>query len=287
MLDKFIPKKIFIYCDLIRLNKPIGFLLLLWPCWFGLAFSNQNFDDLIYLFILFFFGAFLMRSAGCIINDLVDVKIDRKIKRTAERPLTSNKISYTSALIFLTVLLILSFLVLIQFSLLSIFTGIITLPLIVLYPLMKRVTYWPQLFLGIIFSWGVLISSVEIYGNINFDYLLLYISCVFWTLGYDTIYAYQDREDDIKNNIKSTAVLLGEKGKGFVRINYSSMILIIAYLSWKSNENLISLGVIIAILIGINVIINKWKLNSAQSSNYYFRQNNLFGGFIFSYLFFI
>ena len=117
--------------------------------------------------------------------------------------------------------------------------------------------------------------------------MLLYISCVFWTLGYDTIYAYQDREDDIKNNIKSTAVLLGEKGKSFVRINYSSMILIIAYLSWKSNENLISLGVIIAILIGINVIINKWKLNSAQSSNYYFRQNNLFGGIIFSFLFFI
>ena len=103
----------------------------------------------------------------------------------------------------------------------------------------------------------------------------------------EAIVELENRADDIKNNIKSTAVLLGEKGKNFVRINYSSMILIIAYLSWKSNENLISLGVIITILIGINVIINKWKLNSAQSSNYYFRQNNLFGGIIFSYLFFI
>ena len=286
MLDKFIPKKIFYFLDLIRFNKPIGFLLLMWPCWFGLAYSQKKFFDLIYLYLLFFLGSFLMRSAGCIINDLVDIRIDRKITRTSTRPLTSNKISILSALIFLFILSLLSFIVLIQLSLLSVVIGLSCVPLIILYPFMKRITYWPQLFLGLVFSWGILISSVELFGEIKLDYFFLYIACIFWTLGYDTIYAYQDIQDDLNNNIKSSAVLLGEKGKLFVRMSYFCMLFIIGFLSWKSSESLISLSVIIAILIGINVFINRWKSNSAQSSNYYFRQNNLFGFIIFLYLLF-
>ncbi len=286
MLDKFIPKKFFYFLDLIRFNKPIGFLLLMWPCWFGLAYSNKSYNDLFYLYILFFLGSFLMRSAGCIINDLIDIKIDRKITRTYRRPLASKKINILNAIIFLFVLLLLSFAILIQFSLLTIIIGLLTVPIIVLYPLMKRITYWPQLVLGIVFSWGVLITSFELYGGIKLDYFLLYLSCIFWTLSYDTIYAYQDRNDDISNNIKSTAVLFGEKGKLFVRFSYFCMLSLISYLSWKSSENLASLGVIIVILIGINIIINKWKPHSAQSSNYYFRQNNLLGGVIFLYLLF-
>ena len=284
MLDKYIPKKIVYFLDLIRFNKPIGFLLLMWPCWFGLAYSQKNFFDLFHLYLLFFFGSFLMRSAGCIINDLVDIKIDKKVFRTSTRPLTSNNISILSALIFLFVLLLFSFIILFQFSLLTIIMGLSCVPLIIIYPFMKRITYWPQLFLGIVFSWGVLITSIELFEEIKLDYLLLYIACIFWTLSYDTIYAYQDRVDDINNNIKSSAVLLGEKGKLFIRITYFCMLMIISYLAWKSSENLVSLGVIIAILIGINILINKWKKNSAQSSNYYFQQNNLFGGIIFLYL---
>ncbi len=286
MLDKFIPIKFFYFLDLIRFNKPIGFLLLMWPCWFGLAYSNKYYYDLIYLYFLFFVGSFLMRSVGCIINDIIDIKIDKQVKRTYNRPLASNKINILSAYIFVCVLLFLSFIVLIQFSILSIIIGLCSLPIIVLYPLMKRITYWPQLFLGIAFSWGVFISSVELYGWIKFDYFLLYLACIFWTLSYDTIYAYQDRYDDIRNNVKSTAVLFGEKGKLFVRFCYFFMIILISYLSWKSSESLVSLGVIILILIGINILINKWKPNSAQSSNYYFRKNNLLGGVIFLYLLF-
>jgi 4-hydroxybenzoate polyprenyltransferase len=286
MLDKFIPKNFFYFLDLIRFNKPIGFLLLMWPCWFGLAYSNKSYNDLFYLYILFFLGSFLMRSAGCIVNDLIDIKIDRKITRTYSRPLASKKINILNALIFLCVLLILSFVILIQFSVLTIIIGLFSIPIIVLYPLMKRITYWPQLVLGIVFSWGVLITSFELYGEITLDYFLLYLACIFWTLSYDTIYAYQDRNDDISNNVKSTAVLLGEKGKLFVRFSYFCMLSLISYLSWKSSENLASLGVIIVILIGINIIINKWQPHSAQSSNYNFRQNNLLGGVIFLYLLF-
>ena len=286
MLDKFIPKKISYFLDLIRFNKPIGFLLLMWPCWFGLAYSNKDYYDLIYLYLLFFLGAFLMRSAGCIINDLIDIKIDRKITRTMNRPLASNNISILSALIFLFVLLLFSFIILIQFSITTIIVGILSLPIIVLYPFMKRITYWPQFFLGLVFSWGVLITSVEIFGKIKLDYCLLYIACVFWTLSYDTIYAYQDKEGDISSNVKSTAVLLGERGKLFVRFCYFFMLSLISYLTWKSSENLVSLGVIIAILIVINIFINKWKPSSAQNSNYYFRQNNFLGGIIFLYLLF-
>jgi 4-hydroxybenzoate polyprenyltransferase len=286
MLDTFIPKKFFYFLDLIRFNKPIGFMLLMWPCWFGLAYSGKSFYNLIYLYFLFFLGSFLMRSAGCIVNDLIDIKIDRKITRTYSRPLASKKINILNALIFLCVLLILSFVILIQFSVLTIIIGLFSIPIIVLYPLMKRITYWPQLVLGIVFSWGVLITSFELYREITLDYFLLYLACIFWTLSYDTIYAYQDRNDDISNNVKSTAVLLGEKGKLFVRFSYFCMLSLISYLSWKSSENLASLGVIIVILIGINIIINKWQPHSAQSSNYYFRQNNLLGGVIFLYLLF-
>ena len=286
MLDKFIPIKIIYFLDLIRFNKPIGFLLLMWPCWFGLAYSNIYYYDLIFLYFLFFIGSFLMRSAGCIINDIIDIKIDRQVKRTYSRPLASKKINILNAYIFVFVLLLISFIILIQFSVISIIIGLCSFPIILLYPLMKRFTYWPQLFLGIAFSWGVLIASVELYGSIKFDYFLLYLACIFWTIGYDTIYAYQDREDDIRNNVKSTAVLFGEKGKLFVRFCYFCMIILISYLSWKSSESLVSLGVIILILIGINVLINKWEPNSAQSSNYYFRKNNLLGGVIFLYLLF-
>ena len=284
MLGTLVSKKIVNYLDLIRFDKPIGFLLLMWPCWFALAYAENNSIDLAYLYLLFFLGSFFMRSAGCIINDLIDIKIDNQINRTSNRPLTSKKIGIFSAIIFLIFLLLLSLIILIQFSLLSIIIGLVSAPLIVIYPFMKRITYWPQLFLGLIFSWGVLITSAELYGEIKLDYILLYIACIFWTLGYDTIYAYQDREDDLLNGIKSTAVLLGEKGKLFVKITFFCMLLIIGYLSWKSSENLVSIGVIIALLIGINIHINKWQQNSTQNSNYYFRQNNLFGVIIFLYL---
>ena len=149
---------------------------------------------------------------------------------------------------------------------------------------MKRFTYWPQFFLGLAFNWGVLIVSIEFFNEINLYFFLLYFACVFWTLGYDTIYAYQDREDDLKNKIKSTAVLFGALGNKFVKIFYTIFFLIIGFLGYKSSGTLHSLAVIFLFIFAMILYLNKWRLNSKNSSNYYFRFNNFIGLFCFLFL---
>ena len=285
MLDKIIPKKITYFFDLIRLKRPIGFMLLMWPCWFALAIIPDHDLKYIIWYLFFFIGSFLMRSAGCIINDLVDIKLDKNITRTSERPLTSNKISIFESLILLFILLGLSLFILLQFRYDTILLALLSLPLIIVYPFLKRITFWPQLGLGIIFSWGVLIVGIEFIGYLNLNFFILYIACIFWTLSYDTIYAYQDREDDIKNNIKSTAVLFGNNGKLYVRLFYSLFFIIIGFLGYNSSQSLMSLIVIIIIFFGINTYLNRWEINSINSSNFYFNFNNIIG--LLSFLFLI
>ena len=284
MLDKIIPKKIIHIFDLIRLDKPIGFMLLLWPCWFALAHIQQNIFEQIAWYVYLFIGAFLMRSAGCIINDLVDIKLDINVERTTNRPLPSNKVTILEAMVLLIFLLFLSFLILLKFDFKAILLGLASIPLIVFYPFMKRYTYWPQLALGIVFNWGVLIVAIQFIGEINFKFLLLYIACIFWTLAYDTIYAYQDRNDDINNNIKSTAVLFGNKGYKYVQIFYNIFFIIIAFLGFYSSQSFISLIVIIALIIAMNLYLKKWKLDSRESCNYYFKFNNVIGLSCFLFL---
>ena len=157
-----------------------------------------------------------MRSAGCIINDLVDQNIDLKIKRTALRPIAAKKISNLNAIIFLIILLTMDSLILLQFKFETILAGLVCTPLIVMYPFMKKNNLWPQLFLGIVFNWGIIICSVEFFGTITKEFFIFYLACVFFDYRYDTIYAYQDLKDDIKNKIKSTAVLFQEKGRYLV-----------------------------------------------------------------------
>ena len=285
MFNNIVLIKLNHYFNLIRLDKPVGIFLLMWPCFFALAIIYQLNNYNIYWFIYFFIGSFLMRAAGCIINDLVDINLDKKIDRTANRPLTSNKISIAEAFIILTILLISSFIILLEFNYRAILIGIASMPLVVVYPFLKRYTYWPQLGLGIVFNWGVFIVSVQFMQNITFDFLLLYIGCVFWTLGYDTIYAYQDLKDDIKNNIKSTAVLFGDHGKKFVMFFYSIFLIIIGFIGFYSSKNFISLIVIILLIFAIGLYLNKWKLNSITSSNHYFKFNNIIGLICFLYLF--
>ena len=284
MLDNFVLKKITNYLDLIRFDKPIGFLLLMWPSWFALSLLKSKNTSIFFWYFIFFIGSFLMRSAGCIINDIVDRKIDIKIKRTEERPLASNKISVTESLIFLSILLLLSFLILIQFNYISIIVALLIMPLVILYPYMKRITHWPQLILGLVFSWGIIIVSLEFNQVITLNYGLLYIGCIFWTMGYDTIYAYQDLNDDLKNNIKSTAVFFNKKGKLFVSICYILMFIIFGYIGWKSSNSLVSLIVIATIAICTYIAIQKWDINSSKSSNFYFRQNNILAFMLFLYL---
>ena len=284
MLDKIVPLKIKYFFELIRFSKPVGFMLLMWPSWFALTLVPSNSINLIKWYIFFFVGAFLMRSAGCIINDLIDINIDKNIARTAIRPLTSNKISKNEAIIFLFLLFLLSFIILLQFNLFAILIGISSIPIVVLYPFMKRYTYWPQLILGIVFSWGVIIVSFQFLNNFNLNFIILYFGCIFWTLAYDTIYAYQDREEDIVNNIKSTAVLLGDKGLKYIKIFYLIFFSAIGYLSWKTSHNIYSLAIVIIFLFGMNIILNKLNIKSIKSSNFYFQLNNLIGLCCFIFL---
>ena len=283
-MDKIFPEKINNYLELIRLNKPIGFMLLLWPCWFSLAYINLPQHTLINYYLLFLFGAVIMRSAGCIINDLVDQNIDSKIERTALRPIAAKKISNLHAIIFLIILLAIGLLILLQFKFETILAGLVCTPLIVMYPFMKRITFWPQLFLGIVFNWGIIICSVEFFGTITKEFFIFYLACIFWTIGYDTIYAFQDLKDDIKNKIKSTAVLFRDKGKYLVLASYTLMFLLIGYLSFLKTNKVVTMFFLIIIIIFIFFNLLRWDHKSESNSGKIFRQNNTFGAMIFLYL---
>lgn len=204
------------FCDsllkLIRIDKTIGTWLLFLPCLFGLAMATKNHNiDVIYFATLFFIGAFLMRSSGCIINDIWDQDFDKNVERTKNRPIASGEISLPAAIIFLVILLSLAFLVLLQFNLLTIVLGFASLIMVALYPMMKRITFYPQVFLGLTFNLGILFASTATAGGITFSSLLLYISNVIWTVIYDSFYGYQDLEDDLKIGVKSTAIKFGNQ----------------------------------------------------------------------------
>ncbi|MFT6077781.1 MAG: 4-hydroxybenzoate polyprenyl transferase [Myxococcota bacterium] len=199
------------YLKLIRADKPIGSLLLFLPCLFGvfLAAKNRNID-IIYFSSLFFIGSFLMRSAGCVINDIFDRDFDKNVNRTKNRPIASGVISVKKALIFLAVLLFLSFLILLQFNFQTIILGFVSLAFVASYPLMKRFIFYPQVFLGATFNLGILFASTAILGKITLPIFLLYLANIIWTIIYDTIYGYQDLEDDLKIGVKSTSIKFGQ-----------------------------------------------------------------------------
>ena len=208
-----------IFIELTRLNKPIGFMLLFWPCAWGLTYAqsfNQNNSLYFYYLILFFFGSLFMRSAGCIFNDIVDKDFDKKVNRTKKRPLAANIISVNHAFFYVVSLCFLAFLILIQFNLFTIFLGLASMFLAFSYPYMKRITYWPQLFLGITFNWGIIMSWTSMGFDISSNILILYTSAIFWTLGYDTVYGAQDMSDDEIIGLKSTSIKFKKNIKFFV-----------------------------------------------------------------------
>ena len=212
-----------IFIDLTRLNKPTGYMLLFWPCSWGLSYAyllNQNINSYVLYLILFFLGSVLMRSAGCIVNDIVDKDFDKKVKRTNQRPLASGKISIKRSLLYVIILCFLSFLILIQFNNKTILLGIGSMFLAFAYPFMKRITYWPQLFLGLTFNWGIIMAGSALNNEVSFEIILLYFSAIFWTLGYDTIYGAQDMSDDEIIGLKSTAIKFKKNVKLFVSITY-------------------------------------------------------------------
>ena len=225
-------KHLKIFVELTRLNKPIGFMLLFWPCSWGLALAyseNQNLNLFLYYLILFFLGSVLMRSAGCIFNDIVDKDFDKKVKRTKNRPIASGQINVKQSFIYVLILCALAFLILIQFNYLTIVLGLSSMLLAFSYPFMKRITYWPQLFLGITFNWGIIMAWSSITNGISMEIVLLYLSAIFWTLGYDTIYGAQDMSEDEIIGLKSTSIKFKNYIKLFVGISYFITVILITY----------------------------------------------------------
>ena len=224
-------KHLKIFIQLTRLNKPIGFMLLFWPCSWSLAYAykfNQDLNIFLYYLLLFFLGSILMRSAGCIFNDIIDKDLDREVRRTKQRPIAAGKISIERSLFYILILCTLAFLILIQFNLLTIILGLGSMILAFSYPFMKRITYWPQLFLGLTFNWGIIMAWSAVNNNISYEIITLYMSAIFWTLGYDTIYGVQDMNDDEIIGVKSTSIKYKKNIKFFVSISYlltSSMLL--------------------------------------------------------------
>jgi len=219
-VDRFLPEAARPYARLARLDRPIGTWLLLLPCWWGTALASSGhvrWD----LFLLFAIGALAMRGAGCVINDFWDRDIDAKVARTADRPLASGRIRPPAALAFLAALLLIGLAVLIQLDRAAIVTGFAVMGVVVLYPLAKRVTFWPQLVLGVAFNWGALVGWAAVRDTIETPAILLYAAGILWTLGYDTIYAHQDKADDAKIGVKSTALLFGRATKPWLAVFYA------------------------------------------------------------------
>ena len=214
-----------------RLDKPIGIWLLMWPCYWSTMLAARNIFPLKEL-LLFFLGSVFMRSAGCIVNDLADRDIDRAVGRTKTRPLASGEVSVKEAYGIIAILLALSFLVALAMGWKMVLLGLCWLPLVAAYPWMKRITFWPQAFLGLTFNAGAIFGWMAMRGTIELPAILLFIGAFFWTLGYDTIYAHQDKEDDAAIGIGSTALRLGEKTKPFVALFYALFLVSLAVAGW-------------------------------------------------------
>ena len=279
--------KIQIFIQLTRLNKPIGFLLLFWPCIWGLTLAYYFIGETnLYLkyILLFFLGSVLMRSAGCIFNDIVDRDLDKKVERTKQRPIASGKISVLEAFIYIVFLCLISLLILLQFNWLTIVLGMGSMTLAFAYPFMKRITYWPQLFLGLTFNWGIIMGWTSLTNNISIEPLLLYFSAIFWTLGYDTIYGLQDIHDDEIIGVKSTSIKFKNNVKVFVGICYSLFVLCILILGFLMELDKYLLTISIFFILSLIYQIKIFNVNNPKSCLFCFKINNLTGLFVFLFI---
>ena len=280
--------KIQIFIQLTRLNKPIGFLLLFWPCAWGLTLGYFfNTETVLYIkyLILFFFGSVLMRSAGCIVNDIVDRDLDKKVRRTEQRPIASGKISIINSIFYIVILCLIALLILLQFNFLTIILGMSSMILAFAYPFMKRITYWPQLFLGLTFNWGIIMGWTAINNDISFEPIILYVAAIFWTLGYDTIYGLQDIKDDEIIGIKSTSIKFKNNVKLFVGTCYSVCVvsILVLCLMMETNKYLFVLSMFFILSLIYQMKI--FKLRNPKTCLKAFKNNNLTGFFIFIFIF--
>ena len=265
------------YALLMRLDRPIGWWLLLLPGWWSIALAAGGIDAMgghdFLMLILFFIGAIVMRGAGCIVNDLWDRDLDKQVERTRARPLASGAVKPWQAVAFLLALLAIGLLILLQMSALTFWLGAASLIFIAAYPYMKRITWWPQAFLGITFNFGALMGWAAVTGTIGWGAVLMYIAAFFWTLGYDTIYAHQDKADDQMVGIKSTALLFGERSKKFVGAFYVLAWVLLAVAAFVSGASVISLGLLILPALHLMMQVILWKPDDPASSLRWFKSN--------------
>ncbi len=270
-----------LFVELTRLKKPIGYMLLFWPCSWGLTLAYDFSSDLnnyFFYLILFFLGSVLMRSAGCIVNDVLDRKFDKKVFRTKDRPIASGKISVKLALLYSGILCLIAFLVLINFNFFTIIIALASMPLAFTYPLMKRFTYWPQLFLGITFNYGLLLGWTSINGEISLIPIILYLGAIFWTLGYDTIYGFQDIEDDEIIGVKSTSIKFKKNPKIFLSICYLIFTLLFIIIGIKLNFNYYFFMGAMAVIFHLSIIqIMNFDKEKKEKCLKIFKSNNFLG----------
>jgi 4-hydroxybenzoate polyprenyltransferase len=278
-------KQLNLFIELTRLRKPIGFMLLFWPCAWGLTlaydFSN-NLNKYFFFLVLFFLGSVLMRSAGCIVNDISDKKIDQKVERTKNRPIASDKVSVRLAIFYTAILCSLAFLVLINFNKLTIIFALGSMPLAFTYPLMKRYTYWPQLFLGITFNYGLILGWISINNQFDIVPILFYLGAIFWTLGFDTIYGFQDIKDDEIIGIKSTSIKFKEKPKLFLLLCYLMFVSTLTMLGFFMNFSY--LFYFCTIIVAVQLIffqIYKLDFKNPKNCLKIFKSNNFLGLLVF------
>ena len=274
-------KHLNLFIELTRLKKPIGYMLLFWPCVWGLTLVydfNSEINTYFKYLIFFLLGSILMRSAGCIVNDIADKKFDQKVERTKNRPIASEKISIKLALLYTLVLCFCAFLILINFNLLTIVFALASMPFAFSYPLMKRFTYWPQLFLGITFNYGLVLAWISINNSINLVPILFYIGAIFWTLGYDTIYGYQDIKDDEIIGIKSTSIKFKNNPKTFLTLCYSFLLISLILIGFLMNfSNIFYLFIIIPFCHLFFYQINFLNINKPENCLKMFKSNNILG----------
>ena len=270
-----------LFIELTRLKKPIGYMLLFWPCAWGLTLIydfNNDLRNYFFYLALFLLGSILMRSAGCIVNDILDKEFDKKVTRTKNRPLASGKISWQLAFVYALILCFCALLVLLNFNLFTILLALGSMPLAFTYPLMKRYTYWPQLFLGITFNYGLVLGWTSISEEINLIPIIFYFGAIFWTLGYDTIYGYQDIKDDEIIGLKSTSIKFKGKAKLFLFICYIILISSLILGGYLMNFNFIYFLFLLVPLTHLFIYqIRLFEKDNPSICFRLFKSNNFFG----------
>ncbi len=273
--------QLYLFIELTRLRKPIGYMLLFWPCAWGLTIAfdfSKNIELYFFYIILFLIGSILMRSAGCIVNDIIDRKFDKKVLRTKNRPIASGEISVKVGLIYAATLCLSALLVLLNFNKITIIAALGSMPLAFTYPLMKRYTYWPQLFLGITFNYGLILGWLSTTNEINTIPIILYIGAIFWTLGYDTVYGFQDIKDDEIIGLKSTSIKFKQNPIIFLISCYSIFLLTLLIIGYLMNFNKISLVMFVIVFLQITYHqIKKLKIENPSNCLRIFKSNNLLG----------